>query len=54
MVAVTHLALARSQITGNGILGINWNQKAVTSVAAFSMYLFMIELIMCLETIIIL
>ncbi len=37
-VAVTHLALARSQITGTGILGISKNVKAVIAVAAFSAY----------------
>ena len=37
-VAVTHLASARSQITGTGILGISKNVKAVITVAAFSAY----------------
>jgi len=37
MVAVTHLASARSQITGTGILGILLENKAVMYMAAFSM-----------------
>lgn len=43
MVAVTHLALARSQITGTGILGFILETRAVTSVAAFSMYVIVIN-----------
>lgn len=33
MVAVTHLAIARSQNTGSGILGIHTKEEAVTETA---------------------
>ncbi len=42
-VAVTHLALARSQITGTGILGMLKDIKAVISVAAFSSVIYFLR-----------